>query len=154
MRRKTPDARPEDEKRMIQVMYVSAAVRPFAEAELVELLRVSRENNGRADITGLLAYQGGNFIQAIEGPEEPVIALHAKIQQDSRHHNMFTLLQRPITERQFEQWSMAFQNVDNLSPEDAAAHSEFLKQPFSDTSFIQEPGKALRLLLSFRRNMR
>lgn len=139
---------------MKQLVYVSAAVRPFSGEELVELLRVSRENNTRHGITGLLAYRGGNFIQVIEGPEGAITTLHAKICADPRHHNLFTIVEQTLTERQFGQWSMAFQNVDALSASEAEAYSDFLQQPFTETSFIQQPGKALRLLLSFRKNMR
>jgi hypothetical protein len=46
------------------MVYVSAAVKLFGEQELSELLAVSRRNKSERNLTGMLCYSDGNFIQA------------------------------------------------------------------------------------------
>jgi hypothetical protein len=65
----------------------------FSEEELIQLLETSRQNNAKIGVTGMLLYKDGNFMQLIEGPEEAVRALHAKISIDPRHRGLMTLLQ-------------------------------------------------------------
>lgn len=55
-----------------QLVYVSSAVSPFSATELVDLLRRSRTNNACLDLTGLLLYQAGNFMQVLEREEANV----------------------------------------------------------------------------------
>ena len=57
---------------MLSLTYLSSAVDLWTGAELDELLRQAREHNEEAQITGLLLYAGGNFIQTLEGPDGAV----------------------------------------------------------------------------------
>ena len=76
---------------MIRMVYISSAVRLMTDAELVSLLRQCRANNEKAGITGMLLYKGGNFMQALEGPEEDVDRLQRRIETDPRHTGIITL---------------------------------------------------------------
>lgn len=69
---------------MIYLVYVSSAVKLFSSAELQQLLRGARENNSSRDITGMLLYKDGNFMQVLEGEKEPVLALRDRISRDPR----------------------------------------------------------------------
>lgn len=139
---------------MLCIVYVSSAVRLLDDSELVELLQTSRANNARDDITGMLLYKGGNFMQVIEGPDEAILALYAKIRRDSRHKDIVTLIQEPIEKRQFSNWSMAFQNVDKLPSEILSGYSPFLSDEFTANTFRQHPHVAYKLLLNFRASVR
>jgi hypothetical protein len=139
---------------MISLVYVSSAVRLLSDAELIELLRISRQNNERDSITGMLLYKGGNFMQVIEGPEEVVIRLYGKILRDPRHTGLMILSQEPIQERQFPDWSMGFQNVDKLSPEERAGFTSFLTDDFTSEVFQKNPKRAYVMLLNFKKHMR
>lgn len=139
---------------MIYFVYASSAIRLMTDAELWELLRQSRESNLRENITGLLLYQGGNVMQAIEGPEEAVIRLKRKIFADPRHHQITALIEEAAEVRQFPNWSMGFRNLDGMTPSDLDAYSPFLNDSSARDSFGRNPGKAHKLLLSFRRNVR
>ena len=44
--------------------------------ELAEILRIARENNAAHDISGMLVYHGGSFLQVLEGPEGAVNSLY------------------------------------------------------------------------------
>lgn len=139
---------------MIYLVYVSAAVHRMPHEELVALLRQSRDNNARLGITGMLLHKDGNFMQALEGPAAAVEELSRKIQSDPRHHHVMILIQGPLGQRNFDGWSMGFQNIDLLSDQDRQNVSPFLNEPFLETSYRTAPNKALKLLMSFKRDMR
>jgi len=136
------------------LVYVSSAVRLFSHEELVELLRLSRINNVRLGITGMLLYDRGNFIQLMEGPDAHVDKLYETIRADPRHKQVATLLQGPLEKRQFTTFMMGFDNAGDLSVEDRTAYTNFLREPPKPSRFGEKPHRALRLLLSFRRNAR
>ncbi|WP_101522978.1 BLUF domain-containing protein [Nocardioides houyundeii] len=102
---------------MISLTYISTATSPYDETELTELLSATRENNHAADLTGVLLYAGGHFIQTLEGPEDAVEETYGRIQRDRRHRNLDVALRDEITERIFPDWSMGFKSI---SPEQAA----------------------------------
>jgi hypothetical protein len=80
----------------------------------------------------MLAYQDGNFIQVLEGPDEAVHELFEVIRKDDRHKGAIALLNNQTDQRQFPDWSMAFQNLNDPA--------------------LREPSRAHRLLEIFRRN--
>jgi hypothetical protein len=139
---------------MISLVYVSSAVHLLTDAELLDILKASREHNAQNDITGLLLYKGGNFMQVLEGAEEKVIALYNKIQRDPRHKDIMMLIKEPLQERQFGEWSMGFQNIDKLPAEALAGFSSFLTEDFTSDAFRNNPKRAHIMLLSFKKNMR
>lgn len=94
------------------IAYVSTAVRPFDGDQLLDLLNTSRERNHREDITGLLLYSNGQFLQCIEGPEDTLRKLFAHIEVDSRHKNVKALVDETIDERNFAAWSMGYIPLD------------------------------------------
>ncbi len=57
---------------MLSLIYVSSSTRAFSDADLVALLEQSQEKNARLDITGMLLYKDGNFMQVLEGPDDAV----------------------------------------------------------------------------------
>ncbi len=109
------------QKDLTFVVYVSSAVRLLSDEELKELLRLSRINNARLGVTGMLLYDRGNFIQMLEGPGVNVDALYERIRADPRHTRITTLLQGPLEKRQFETLAMGFDNCADLSVDDRAA---------------------------------
>ena len=97
---------------MIHLAYMSRAVRPLSDQELQELLDQCRRDNARHQVTGILFYSHGNIAQLIEGEPEVLETLFERIKQDGRHSNVRKLVDRPITARSFEQWSMAFHPLE------------------------------------------
>ena len=139
---------------LISLTYVSSAVRKFSDEELVALLRTSRSNNERAGISGMLLYKDGDFMQTLEGPEDAVSNVISVIAQDVRHRGIIRLLHRQLTERSFGDWSMAFGNLDRLSPQDSKAFSPFLSGSLLDDSFRQRPENCFKLMTAFKKNVR
>jgi hypothetical protein len=136
---------------MFSLVYVSSAVQLFSQADLFDLLELSRQNNARLGVTGMLLYKSGNFIQALEGDEQTVRALESKIAKDPRHRGMFVLLQQHQATRAFPEWSMGFRDLTDPSTH-PPGFSEFMNVEFDHPS-LREPSTAQRLLLSFRRTM-
>ena len=100
---------------MLQTIYASAAVKPFTREDLVELLKIARQRNTAADISGMLLYHDGSFLQVLEGPDKNVDELFAKVQKDPRHTRILLLLRGTIQKREFENWSMGFVDTTRLA---------------------------------------
>lgn len=131
---------------MHQVIYSSAAVAPFSEAELTELLATARVNNGRVGVTGMLLYHEGSFLQALEGDEQVLENLYAKIGKDKRHHRLVALLRRQVEVRHFDHWQMGFASTTAL-PKNLPGFSEYLRLRGDP---IESGNAAARLLAAFR----
>jgi len=95
---------------MRQLLYVSDTNRDFSQAALDEILATSRRKNRAADVTGVLLYLDGAFLQVLEGSEEAVEAIFSSISADPRHWNVKVLLDREAP-RAFGSWSMGFEHL-------------------------------------------
>ena len=71
--------------RLAGVLYCSQATDEMSGAQLRRIVKTSRMNNTRREITGLLVYGGGMFMQWLEGPRYEVRKLVASIALDPRH---------------------------------------------------------------------
>lgn len=90
------------------LIYVSSAVKPMSEQEIQDMLELARIKNARLQITGLLVYRSGNFIQYIEGPQDSIQSLYQSISKDIRHRDMTVLDENTINVRLFGDWEMAY----------------------------------------------
>jgi hypothetical protein len=93
---------------LYHLIYISSSKEPFTEDNFVKLLLRSRNNNAVNQITGILLYTQGNFIQYIEGPEQNIQSLYSKIKKDDRHYNVETVSEGEISRRSFQGWSMEY----------------------------------------------
>ncbi len=94
------------------LVYVSSAVRLLKHEEIDYLLRRARERNKEYDVTGILLYIGGNFMQYIEGPRDSLDAIYKIIQEDELHKGLILVSREAIDSRQFGDWAMAYQTRD------------------------------------------
>jgi len=99
---------------MYYLIYLSAGTSWFSQAELEDLLHISVENNKRNNITGLLLYAEGNFIQMLEGDEAVVKQSYNKISQDSRHKGVTPIADGRADERIFPDWAMGFKTIGSI----------------------------------------
>lgn len=93
---------------LISLVYTSSAAASFRETALEHLLAECRSLNGARDITGMLLYRGQRFIQVLEGPAHLVRELARRIGSDTRHSDMRVLLEEPIENRRFAEWTMGY----------------------------------------------
>jgi len=136
---------------MFHLVYVSSAVEPFGRAELVEMLVKSRDKNKRLGITGMLLYQGGNFIQLLEGEEAAVRELFASIRQDPRHRGVIVVLDEPAGESLFGDWSMGFRDLADAEVQAMPGFTPFMNLSLSVEGFRDDPGGCMELLKLFRK---
>lgn len=94
--------------KLIQLIYCSKAVDNFSHIELPGILETARQFNARKDITGLLVYDCGYFMQILEGHKKDVEHLASRIARNSRHTAMQIISTEPISKREFPHWNMAF----------------------------------------------
>lgn len=139
---------------LVQVVYLSTASSLPDQASLTQILQASHRNNTADGLTGMLLHHEGNFMQVLEGPEPALRKTLARIADDPRHQNVITLLDRPVPDRSFANWAMAFRGVRDLEGIDPAAASPFLESRNWGVDLAGEAGPAERLLAGFRDRLR
>lgn len=98
---------------MYHIVYLSSAVEKFSADDLLQILTISRRNNDRCGITGMLLYSDGNIIQVLEGEEKCVNETYERIEKDYRHRGIIQLINGAIPSRNFPTWSMGFKNISS-----------------------------------------
>lgn len=96
-----------------QLIYISQATRKMSNSELLQIHTTAQQNNANIDVTGSLFYNGGWFLQVLEGPIETLQALYDKIEKDPRHKNSRVLYNEPAKFRTFSRWTMNMTNLDD-----------------------------------------
>lgn len=91
-----------------QILYASVARASNDTGVVDAILAVSRANNERDHMTGLLYADGGRYVQALEGEKDVVDAAFTRIRADPRHHDVEVLSDRELAAPEFGTWSMAF----------------------------------------------
>lgn len=99
------------EHQSLSIVYSSTATRPLSDADFSALLTTSRRNNAHVDVTGLLLYRKGRFLQVLEGPEAGVRDRFLAIESDSRHTDVRVLIEDRSKQRQFPDWTMAYEPI-------------------------------------------
>lgn len=107
-----------------QLVYISQAIRKMSLEDLNEIHRTAKTNNEPIDVTGSLFYNGGWFLQVLEGPLATINALYKKIEKDPRHKNSRILYNEPAKFRTFTRWSM---NMTNLDDRQADKYNELVE---------------------------
>ena len=139
---------------MIHLIYGSVAVEAMSDTELMSILHKARNKNQRLDVTGMLLYRGGNFLQVLEGDEKVITDLFEVIRKDPRHTKVDLIGKRPIQKRAFDEWEMGFVNIDTLNkPVTVPGFSDYLTEPLSAERF-KEPVFAYMFLQAFKEGMR
>lgn len=98
---------------LLFVLYFSVATREFSSEEISSLLRTSRLHNLANDVSGVLYYRDGYFIQALEGPKNEVIRTYARILDDPRHKDCTLISINTTPQWSFEGCPMGWVNLDD-----------------------------------------
>jgi hypothetical protein len=135
---------------MEYIVYVSTAKRLLSEKELIGLLKVSRTNNKKYNVTGILLYCQGTFMQVLEGDKNSIDQIYKAIELDQKHKNVIKLASGISKKRNFPDWPMAFASV---TPETLQEIEGFLSSPdqnlYDDTDHI-----TISMLKTFAENNR
>ncbi len=119
--------------------YTSRASPGLTEDGLAAIHIAAKTLNALDGVTGLLIYNGSSFLQIIEGAEDAITDLVARLRADRRHHDFTVRDERTIQARSFPDWNMALATV----PAEASAARRVLERRLPDST--AEPIRALML---------
>lgn len=98
---------------LIHCIYRSTNANPeLNDAHLQAILDASRRNNAANEVTGMLLYDAGTFFQVLEGERATVEKLYRTIAADPRHDGIVKIIEEPIEERTFGEWTMGYPQLD------------------------------------------
>lgn len=95
---------------LLELVYLSNAFPlDFPQSELERILASARRRNAELDVTGVLLYHKGTFLQMLEGPPDAVRHLFGDIiHDDPRHRAVVHCWEQPIAARSFPEWRMGY----------------------------------------------
>jgi hypothetical protein len=97
---------------MLELVYKSKAKENITQTEIEAILETAQKFNQANALTGCLVFHNNYFIQLLEGEESVLRTLYDRIANDSRHSEIELLYEKNKTQRNFENWGMAFVNLD------------------------------------------
>ncbi len=129
---------------LTRLIYASEPSQPLTPAAVQDIVDHARAANARSQITGMLIFDSGAFLQVLEGRREPVSETFGRIAQDKRHRHVVLLSVQTVDERLFGRWAMGFAAAD------ASGRDQFLRFGGSDRfePYTLSPGSAVGLLLA------
>lgn len=139
-------------KKLLQIIYISRSTFESKETiskiepNVARILAKSRINNRINGLVGVLYFGDGIFFQCLEGEEQAVNNLLAKLEADRRHKDLKVISKKYIEKLSFGEWAMKFAPLDEQI-------KQFLKennfQKFDPYQFSGEIiNKFLNLLLN------
>ena len=96
---------------MLQLIYFSTAQLGLSVQELEKILVSAVANNQRKGVTGLLLFNGLNFLQILEGAPAEVDDLYDKISADPRHSGVRLIRRQEIKALSYPQWGMKLKEI-------------------------------------------
>jgi hypothetical protein len=130
-----------------QLVYASAASPKFQPSDQTAILNTARKRNAEIDVTGMLLFVEGSFLQVLEGEVAVLDALLARIRSDSRHDKVVLLLREQIQARSFADWTMGFTKLTQADLQNALGVSDVSRAAAFSTL---GDSKVRRLLELFR----
>ncbi len=100
---------------LLRMLYVSTAKPGTSASDLSAILNVSRMNNAKRNITGVLCYKSGHFAQILEGEELTVLDSYLRIARDSRHSDLMIVSLTTTAHRMFGDWVMGRIGEESLA---------------------------------------
>ena len=131
-------------KSLISLIYASRSTECFHEHEIPDLLQHVRIANAKQEITGMLLYICGAFLQVLEGQPEMVDAVFGRIRTDKRHTQLRLIAREPIPERAFEGWTMMHKTLDPVEAGELIGETDYFTSPTWLTQL--DPSRAKKLL--------
>ena len=136
------------------LVYSSLATPGFNSEEIESLLLNARCYNEQQDITGLLLFHEGAFLQVLEGDRRTISHLfEKKLMRDPRHSAVTLFHDEQINRRQFQYWHLAYNDLNDPAPQISAPYREFLNQHRSLYELKNNTQKALDLVRQIHRRI-
>ncbi|WP_421763130.1 BLUF domain-containing protein [Ekhidna sp.] len=106
----TPQQEAED---LYRLVYTSARLKNCSDKDVKQILQVSRRNNSKINVTGILIHTKDRFLQVLEGDKDVVMGLYNKIEKDDRHGGSVMRFCESVDQRYFSDWDMVGKRIDN-----------------------------------------
>ncbi|UTA47691.1 BLUF domain-containing protein [Simiduia sp. 21SJ11W-1] len=100
---------------LTRLVYTSTISSAFTSDDLEKILEISRKNNPKKGITGMLFFNQKYFLQCLEGSRQEVNATYHKLAKDARHTNIIILDYKEVDFREFSAWSMGYLPESSLT---------------------------------------
>lgn len=97
-----------DPSSLFSLVYTSTASRPLAKSDLENILGSARTRNLQEQVTGLLLFTDGKFMQYLEGPSAGVLKIFDIVKKSSLHQDIVEISRQSVERREYGDWSMAF----------------------------------------------
>ena len=91
---------------LVRLIYASRPTDEIGIHEVSKILKVSKKNNAKSNITGVLVYSTHVFLQCLEGPRNEVNQTFQRICNDTRHNDCVLLQYMAVDARLFGRWDM------------------------------------------------
>jgi hypothetical protein len=137
---------------IVQLIYVSTATRDLDDHEIRRVLDSSLAHNQSHEVTGMLLYSWGSFMQVLEGTESAVQETMYRIYNDPRHHGIIVMSKGKVRTREFGHWSMGFRGIQAKDAASWPGYAPFFEHGFNAALIGAQPGVALEMLKAFGRN--
>ena len=140
---------------MQMLSYVSESLIPAADrsAAIRQLMVVAQERNASLGVSGVLYLRGNVFFQTLEGPESAIQDVFGRIIEDSRHHSICLLINKPIEKPRFSGWSLecfhepsseydylsTLEDIDHYFRDEAQFSTENVYAFFEEMALALEP---------------
>lgn len=125
---------------LTQAVYTSIATQRFSDKELRDMTAEAAARNQPRQVTGVLVFSGGQFIQVLEGDAEQIDALLERIGTDERHTNFTLLSQGQVPGRTFGDWPMGLMNLDAVQQTDVTT---LRRMTYSDARLNPKAGEVI-----------
>lgn len=105
-------------QKLVQIIYISRSTFDSTdtvnkiEPNVVRILAKSRINNRKNGLVGVLYFGDGAFLQCLEGDENAIDTLFAKIEKDPRHKDVKLISRKYISVFSFPDWAMKYAPQD------------------------------------------
>ncbi len=129
---------------MLRLVYISVVNDGADIVEIDGIVEQAVRNNCALEISGVLLFNGLNFLQVLEGPAKQVHMLFDRSRGDRRHVSVVTVLIEPITERVITGWGMVLKTRPAISTPSRAA-----QRHMADILSLDLPAHVRRIIENF-----
>lgn len=130
---------------IFRLTYLSHPVKPFTDADFDDIESKSVQANNARDVTGLLIVNGDRILQIIEGREDAVRDLYAKIEADDRHTITKVVSEIEDEERFLLTWSMVVRKMTGTPPDVLSEYAQLYDEFSNAESQIETTSEHIDL---------
>jgi hypothetical protein len=100
-----------------RLAWSSVPSQSFSAARLNEIVALSRRNNERNHLSGMLLFTGAHFLAILEGHEWDLNKLWLRLERDDRHCDLIRIGDELCGKRWFPEWMMAYTDHAVVGPQ-------------------------------------